>query len=118
MPKVTVLGGTFEVEKGKRLILALRDDDVDILHRCGGFAACTTCRVTFEAGEPDQMTQAELSKLQDQDSLGEFRLSCQISCDHDMSVTPLMSLQSSGLDSRGGRPQDDITPDPVWVDKP
>ena len=46
MPYVSVFdGGTFEVEMGKKLVLALEDNDVNILHRCGGKAICTTCRV-------------------------------------------------------------------------
>lgn len=120
MPKITVKdGATFEVEAGKRLILALRDNDVDILHRCGGYAKCTTCRVAFHAGEPAQMTQAELDRLSQQEGLpGEVRLSCQIPCNADMTVEPLMTLASTGLDDRGSRPQDDITPEPVFVDKP
>ena len=35
---------TFEVEEGRRLVLALEDAGIDILHRCGGNARCTTCR--------------------------------------------------------------------------
>ncbi len=37
--------GGFEVESGTRLVLALERNGVDILHRCGGNAKCTTCRV-------------------------------------------------------------------------
>lgn len=37
MPKITVEGrGTFEVEADKKLVLALEDSGVDVLHRCGG----------------------------------------------------------------------------------
>ena len=61
MPKLTVEGvGTFDVPEGKRLVLALEDDaKIDQLHACGGNARCTTCRVEFLAGEPEQMTVAE-----------------------------------------------------------
>lgn len=119
MPKITVNdGSSFDVAEGKRLLIALRENDVDILHRCGGNAGCTTCRVTFADGEPSRITEAELSKLQEQDKLGEFRLSCQIECTQDMTVTPLMTLESTGLDDRGPQPEDHITPDPVWTEKP
>ena len=119
MPKITVTDGPeFETPEGTRLILALREADVDILHRCGGHAKCTTCRVEISEGEPAQMTEAERDKLQDQGNLGDFRLSCQIACEQDMTVTPLMTMASTGLDDRGPYPQDNITPDPVWVDKP
>ena len=46
MPTVTVEGEkAFEVETGKKLVLAIEDAGIDILHRCGGNARCTTCRV-------------------------------------------------------------------------
>ena len=49
VPKLTVEGfGTFDVENGKRLVLAIEQDaHVDVLHACGGNARCTTCRVEF-----------------------------------------------------------------------
>lgn len=119
MPQITVKDGeTYEVEAGTRLVLALEDNGVDILHRCGGHARCTTCRVEFTAGEPDKMTAAERDKLQEQGNLGKFRLSCQIACDHDMTVTPLMTLSNTEMDDPGGRPEDHITPEPEWVDVP
>ena len=60
MPKLTVEGaGTFDVAAGKRLVLAIEEAGVDILHACGGNARCTTCRVEFIGGEPDAMTEAE-----------------------------------------------------------
>lgn len=121
MPKITVLDGpTLEVEAGKRLVLALEDNGVDILHRCGGNARCTTCRVEFRAGEPDQMTAAELERLRasEEGLLGKVRLSCQIICDHDMTLKPLMRLSATELTDAGPRPADHLTPDPVWVAKP
>lgn len=120
MPKITVKDGiTFEAAEGNRLLVALREHDVDILHRCGGYAGCTTCRVKVYEGEPTRMTEAELKKLREQDKLGEFRLSCQIECTHDMTVEPLMSIASTGLADRGPVPKDYITPEPpVWTEKP
>ena len=58
MPKLNVEGvGQFDVPQGKRLVLALEDEvAIDQLHSCGGNARCTTCRVEFIAGEPEQMT--------------------------------------------------------------
>ena len=87
MPKLTLEGvGDFEIPQGKRLVLALEDDaGVDQLHACGGNARCTTCRVQFVAGEPDQMAAAEKQVLAAR-SLSGVRLSCQILCDHDMTV--------------------------------
>jgi ferredoxin len=120
MPTITLKDGkTFEADANTRLVLAIKDQGVDILHRCGGYAKCTTCRVSFADGEPEKMTEAEKARLSEQEGLlGEVRLSCQILCDHDMTVEPLMTLASSGLDDPGSRPQDEITPDPIWTDAP
>jgi ferredoxin len=115
MPIITLQDGrTFEVPLGRRLVLALMDQGVDILHRCGGNARCTTCRVIFSAGEPSRMTEAEHHRLSERDLLGQARLSCQITCDHDMTLHPVLSLKSEGLDDAGPLPHDEITPPPVW----
>ena len=111
-------GNSFEAPPDKRLVLAIEDSGFDILHRCGGYAGCTTCRVVIHAGEPDTMTQAELEKLRMNDKFGQFRLSCQILCDHDMTVEPLMRVSTTDYDEPGKRPQDNITPDPEWIEKP
>lgn len=119
MPQLTIEGeGTFEIADGKRLVLAIEDSGIDILHRCGGNARCTTCRVEFITGEPDSMTQAEKGRLEAKELLGQVRLSCQILCDHDMAVRPLMRVSRGDADSPGARPEDYITPEPEWIDKP
>jgi len=109
---------SFDVKSNKRLVLALEDNGIDILHRCGGNARCTTCRVVFREGEPDTMTEAERNRLQNNLLIGKVRLSCQILCDHDMTVAPVYRLSASSDDSPGDRPADYITPDPVWVHVP
>src|SRR5580693_6866668 len=116
MPKLTVDGvGEFEVPAGKRLVLALEEEaGVDVLHACGGNARCTTCRVEFVAGEPDKMTAAEKAVLTAKGVTG-VRLSCQIVCDHDMTVRVISRLAGSGRKDAGGRPEDTITPPPEWV---
>ena len=117
MPQIEVEGrGTFDVPADTRLVRAIEGNGVDILHRCGGFAKCTTCRVEFIAGEPGRMTVAERDKLAEKELLGQVRLSCQILCDHDMVVRPLMTLTSSGLPDPGPEPQVAITPEPEWVE--
>jgi len=118
MAKITIADvGTFEVPDDQRLVLAIEDSGVDILHRCGGWAGCTTCRVEIHEGEPDKMTQAELDQLKEIEELGNFRLSCQILCDQDMTVNPLMRVSTTNYDEAGKRPKDDITPDVTWVAK-
>jgi ferredoxin len=111
MAKLTIDGvGTVEVEKGTRLVLALEDNGGDPLHRCGGYARCTTCRVEFVEGEPETMRAAEKAKLESQGNLGKFRLSCQCTVEHDMHVKVLMPFAESGLDDPGSRPEDHVTP--------
>ncbi len=116
MSTLTVEGyGTFEVPNGKRLVKAIEQDaGVDILHACGGNARCTTCRVEFIEGEPQQMTVAEKERLAARGLTG-VRLSCQILCDQDMTVRAISRLEGSGRPDPGGAPADDITPPPTWV---
>jgi ferredoxin len=117
MPKLVVEGvGEFQVPQGKRLVLALEQDAaIDQLHACGGKARCTTCRVEFLSGEPDQMTVAERDVLAAR-SLTAVRLSCQIQCDHDMSVRAISRLAGSGRQDAGHQPAVEIEPPPEWVD--
>ena len=120
MPKLEVEGaGTFDVADGKRLVLAIEEDaGVDILHRCGSYAKCTTCRIEYLEGEPEMMTKAEREVLESRGLLGQVRLSCQAVCDHDMKVRPLMTVSSTGLDGPGPKPEPEITPPPEWVERP
>ena len=43
---------SFEAEQGKKLVLSIEDAGIDILHRCGGNARCTTCRVEVWTATP------------------------------------------------------------------
>jgi ferredoxin len=116
VPKLTVEGfGTVDVADGKRLVLAIEQDaKVDVLHACGGNARCTTCRVEFIAGEPPRMTQAERQVLAAKGVTG-ARLSCQIVCDHDMTVRAISRLEGSGRPDPGPTPASEVTPTPVWA---
>jgi ferredoxin len=118
MPKLTVEGfGTVDVEENKRLVLAIEQDaKVDILHACGGNARCTTCRVEFIEGEPARMTAAEQNVLAAKGVTG-VRLSCQILCDHDMTVRAVSRLEGSGRPDPGGTPAPTITPSPEWIER-
>ena len=118
MPKLAVEGfGTFQVEDGKRLVLAIEQDaGVDVLHACGGNARCTTCRVEFIEGEPATMTLAEKTVLEAKGVTG-VRLSCQILCDHDMTVRAISRLEGSGRPDPGSKPAPEITPPPEWTSK-
>src|SRR5471030_1594042 len=111
MPKLTVEGyRTFEAPADKRLVLAIEQDaHVDIMHACGGFARCTTCRVEFVEGEPSKMTAAEKERLSARGLTG-VRLSCQALCDHDMTVRAISRLEGTGRPDPGPTPQETITP--------
>ena len=118
MPKLTVQDvGEFDVPAGKRLVLALKEEaGADQLHACGGLAKCTTCRVEFVSGEPNQITVAEQQLLNDRELTG-VRLSCQIACDDDMTVKVISRLEGSGRKDCGGEPASKIEPDPQWTEK-
>lgn len=109
MPTITVEGvGAYEVPADKRLVLALVDEaGIDQLHACGGNARCTTCRVEFVAGEPATKRDAETQVLAARGLTG-VRLSCQITCDHDMTVRIISRLTGSGRADAGKRPADAI----------
>ena len=117
MPKLTVEGfATVDVADGKRLVLAIEQDaGVDILHACGGNARCTTCRVEFISGEPERMTVAEKTRREERGLTGPVRLSCQIVCDHDMTVRAISRLTGSGRPDPGKTPEPTIQPPPQWT---
>ena len=116
MPKLTVEGfPTVDVDHGKRMVLAIEQDaQVDVLHACGGNARCTTCRIEFLTGEPSKMTRAEKTKLAERGLTG-VRLSCQIECEHDMTVRAISRLTGSGRPDPGPTPLPTIQPPPEWT---
>ncbi|WP_249871532.1 2Fe-2S iron-sulfur cluster-binding protein [Oceanobacillus saliphilus] len=111
MPYVTVFGrGTFKVEMGKKLVLALEDNDINILHRCGGMAKCTTCRVEVLAGDFFDVSTKEKTAFGNKgidEQLFEdcLRLSCQIIVNGDITVNPIMTVENTGKNA-GPRPTD------------
>jgi len=111
MPKITAETAAgqlaFEAEAGRKLVLAIEDNGVDILHRCGGNAKCTTCRVEVLAGDPGEMGEAERNRLAMETGLAEnVRLSCQIRVQDDLRVQVLRQSSTTGLDP-GPRPSED-----------
>ncbi len=108
MPKITAEAAqgmvAFEVEAGRKLVLGLEDNGVDILHRCGGNAKCTTCRVEVLAGDPGEIGEPERVILATKSDLGErTRLSCQVRLMDDMHVQVIRQASVEGIDA-GGRP--------------
>lgn len=97
---------SFEVDEGKKLVLALEDNGVDILHRCGGNARCTTCRVELVVGEAGEKTAEEIAILSTKEGLSEnTRLSCQIRVHNDLEVKVINQASVAGIDP-GTRPED------------
>jgi ferredoxin len=107
MPTVTVQGEkAFDVETGKKLVLAIEDAGIDILHRCGGNARCTTCRVQVLSGDPPAMGEAERERLaRETDLEPNTRLSCQIRVDSDLEVRVINRAHLAGV-APGPRPMD------------
>jgi ferredoxin len=108
MPKVTAETATgtqeFEAEAGRKLVLVIEDGGVDILHRCGGNAKCTTCRVEVLEGNAGEMGEAERNRLALETGLAEnVRLSCQIHVQDDLHVRVINQSSVRGLDP-GPRP--------------
>jgi len=107
MPTVTVEGEkSFEVESGRKLVLAIEDAGIDIMHRCGGNARCTTCRVQVVMGDAGAIADLERDRLAREASLGpDIRLSCQIHVADDLTVKVLNRASVTGI-AAGPRPAD------------
>ena len=108
MPKITAETAAgllaFEVEAGRKLVLCLEDNGVDILHRCGGNARCTTCRVEVLSGDPGEIGEPEKVILATKTDLGDHtRLSCQVRVIDDLHVKVMRQSSVEGLEP-GNRP--------------
>lgn len=113
MARIRVEGiTTFEAAPGTRLVLALEDAGIDILHRCGGKARCTTCRVEILDGDPGPMTNREQRRLmRTADATPTMRLSCQVLVDQDLHLRVINRLGESDMSDAGPRPSDTLDPD-------
>jgi len=106
MPTVAIEGREiFEVPDGKKLVLGIEDSGYDILHRCGGVARCTTCKVHFLEGEPSEMNAEERATLEEDGLLGQYRLSCQIRVHADMTIDAPDRASDRDIPA-GTRPED------------
>lgn len=96
-----------DAPEGKKLVLALEDAGIDILHRCGGNARCTTCRVEVLEGNTGEMGELERNRLAVEAELGpNVRLSCQIRVHDDLKVRVINQASVRGMDA-GPRPFDE-----------
>jgi ferredoxin len=97
---------SIEAEQGRKLVLVLEDGGVDILHRCGGNARCTTCRVEVLSGDPGEMGDLERNRLAVESELADnIRLSCQVHVIDDMKIRVINQVSTMGMDA-GPRPVD------------
>ena len=111
MPRITAETAAgeqaFEAGEGRKLVLAIEDNGIDILHRCGGKAKCTTCRVEVLAGDPGEMGEAERTRLAAETGLAEnIRLSCQVRVVDGLRVRVIRQASVDGIDA-GPRPSED-----------
>ncbi|MEP6922160.1 MAG: 2Fe-2S iron-sulfur cluster-binding protein [bacterium] len=111
MPKIEAETATgvqaFDAPQGSKLVLAIEDAGIDILHRCGGNARCTTCRVEILAGDPGEIGELERDRLALEAELGaNVRLSCQIRVIDDLKVKVINQASVRGMDA-GPRPLDE-----------
>ncbi len=109
MAKITAETATgtveFEATKGRKLVLELEDNGVDILHRCGGNARCTTCAVDIITGNAGEIGETEAGALAAKGIGGATRLSCQIHCDGDLAFKVLRQASTAGMEA-GTRPSE------------
>jgi ferredoxin len=111
MPRIEAetAGGpqAFDAEQGRKLVLAIEDAGIDILHRCGGNAKCTTCRVEVLAGDPGEIGDAERNRLAMEEGLAEnVRLSCQVRVVDDLKVRVVNQASVRGIPA-GPRPTEE-----------
>lgn len=107
MPNISIDGvGDATCQEGRRLVLCIEDAGADILHRCGGNARCTTCRVEILSGDPGPKTAAEEERLgRIEDLPANVRLSCQVQVRSDLSVRVIRRLADNPeMSDPGPRP--------------
>lgn len=110
MPRIEAETATgtqvFETEAGRKLVLVIEDAGIDILHRCGGNAKCTTCRVEILAGDPGEIGELERDRLALETGLGEnVRLSCQVRVQDDLKVHVVNQSSTRNVPA-GTRPEE------------
>lgn len=107
MPQITVEGeAPFEAPAGTKLVLCIEDAGIDIMHRCGGFARCTTCRVEILEGDVPPISEDEIEALEEPELIEKYRLSCQIRVQGDLKVRVWGRVHEKDVDDPGDRPED------------
>ncbi len=114
MPRITAETATgtvaFDATEGRKLVLEIEDNGIDILHRCGGNARCTTCRVEILAGDAGEIREPEAAVLATKTDLSDHtRLSCQIRVHDDLHIKVINQASVAGIDP-GTTPVEETTP--------
>lgn len=83
-------------------MLAIEEDvGMSIMHQCGSYAHCATCRVEFLEGELEDVTESKMI-LKMRDLLEKVRLSCQPDLPRiGHEGAGLMTVSSTGGQRRG-----------------
>jgi 2Fe-2S ferredoxin len=81
---------TVEARAGETLLEIALSNDIPIQHACGGFCACTTCKVQVQDGSHaclESMEEEEQERLSYADGVDALtRLSCQSKVVSDLTV--------------------------------
>jgi len=83
MPKITFLpiNKTIEAPAGETILEIAIQNDIPLMHACGGFCACTTCHVKVKVGKQNlsEMEEDEKERLETtaEDVTENSRLGCQ-----------------------------------------
>jgi len=97
---------SFDAAEGRKLVLTIEDEGIDILHRCGGNARCTTCRVEILEGDPGPIGDPEKAVLATKTDLNDHtRLSCQVRIMDDLHIKVINQASVKGIDP-GTRPEE------------
>ncbi len=110
MPRITAetAEGTvaFDCNDNRKLVLCIEDSGVDILHRCGGNARCTTCRIEILEGDPGPIGEAEKTIMATKEDMTDhMRLSCQIRPIDDLHIRVINQASVKGIEP-GTRPEE------------
>lgn len=110
MPRITAETATgtdsFDCDEGRKLVLCIEDHGIDILHRCGGNARCTTCRVEILDGDPGPIEEAEKTIMATKEDMTDhMRLSCQIRVANDLHIRVINQASVKGIEP-GTRPEE------------
>ena len=87
-------------KKDKSSFCVLKITASTFLHRCGGNARCTTCRVEILSGDPGEIGDAEKAILATKTDLNDHtRLSCQVRLTDDLHVKVVNQASVKGIDA-------------------